>query len=42
MLPEESVTVILQSEYVPSPNELNVIVLFPVTAPVVLFVQLPT
>ena len=39
--PEESVTVIVQSEYVESLKELKVIVLSPETAVVVVLVQLP-
>ena len=39
--PSESVTVIVQSEYVPSLNVLRVIVLFPATAIVVLEEQGP-
>ena len=39
--PSESVTVIVQSEYVPSLNVFSVIVLFPATAIVVLEEQVP-
>ena len=39
--PAESVTVIVQSEYVPSLNVFRVIVLFPATAIVVLEEQVP-
>ena len=39
--PSESVTVIVQSEYVPSLNVFRVIVLFPATAIVVLEEQVP-
>ena len=39
--PSESVTVIVQSEYVPSLNVFRVIVLFPATAKVVLEEQEP-
>ena len=39
--PEESVTVIVQSEYVESLKELKVIVLSPETADEVVLVQLP-
>ena len=41
IFPSESVTVIVQSEYVPSLNVLRVIVLFPATAIVVLEEQGP-
>ena len=41
MFPSESVTVIVQSEYVPSLNVSRVIVLFPATAMVVLEEQGP-
>ena len=40
-LPAESVTVIVQSEYVPSLKELRVIILFPITTDVVLEEQDP-
>ena len=39
--PKESVTVIVQSEYVPSFKETKVIILFPLVAEVVLEVQEP-
>ena len=41
IFPSESVTVIVQSEYVPSLNVSMVIVLFPATAVVVLEEQVP-
>ena len=41
VFPVESVTVIVQSEYVPSFKELKLIVLSPETAVVVVLVQLP-
>ena len=41
IFPSESVTVIVQSEYVPSLNVFRVIVLFPATAIVVLEEQVP-